>query len=136
MSTGYISDGYTRTAFVDAARDEKSGLEFHPAVRFEFRPMLVADRAVLFRRIAELAQNAKGAEEAEKLAAKEMARRLVSWDLFGPAGVLVEITEASLLRVEPHLSARLFSIITGQELGDKYAEAERADAKNCETGCG
>jgi hypothetical protein len=65
-----------------------------------------------------------------------MARRIVGWNLHGGSGGTVEISEASLLRVEPHLSMRLFSIITGQELGDKYAEQEEADAKNCETGCG
>ena len=110
--------------------DEKSGQEFHPSLRFEYRPMLVSARAALMRRIADLAATSeKGVIESEKVAAEAMVKQLVSWDLAGPTGP-APLNLDSMLRVEPHLSGRLFNVITGGELGDKYEAQEQAELGN------
>lgn len=130
MSSALLHDGYTRSAFVAPLSDERSGQEFHPSLKLEYRPMLVSARGVLMRRIADaVARGLAGVEESEKIAAEAMANQVISWDLIGPTGPVAVSTDA-MLKLEPHMSARVFGIVTGTELGDKYEAQEDADVKN------
>lgn len=118
----YIPDGYTRAARIDAC-------DFHPPLAFEYRPMLSVDRAVFRRRIARLApEGLAGIVAAERIAAGEIARRLVSWTLIDPAGELVPIAGTTVLRVEPHLLAKIAEIVLG--LAPDATAHEQADEKN------
>lgn len=146
---GYIHDGYTRSAYI-AARPR-----LHPELRFQYRPMLSQNRAVIFHQIAALEP-----DDAERVAAEAIRAQLVSWDLQDHTGSNVAITVANLLRVEPNLAVRLFQVVTGrdatdedpawsQERSDELADKrlaralsgatpeseERADVGNSTAGC-
>lgn len=107
MSTGYIPDGYTRKGFIRGVS------RLFPDVKFIYRPILLAERAELNAKLA-LAD----AKQVEKLAADAVAKHVVSWDMQHEDNTL-PIDAATILRLEPSLFDRLYSIIHGRQAGDE-----------------
>lgn len=104
----YIPDGYTQRGFIKA----QPGL--HGDFRFEFRPMTVEDRAVVFeKKLLERPQ-----EEQDRMAAKAMTSRITSWGLVNADGGSVKVSTENLLRLKPALFRRLFDMVAGFDGGD------------------
>lgn len=128
MPSPFISDGYTRWATLAAG-------EMHPALLFEYRPMLAVDRCQLVDRMKRLAGDRHdGIAAVERIVVQELSHRLVSWTLVDDDGVPVPISDDTLLRADSTILAGLAAIILGLAAGD--AEREAADEKNCGAGCG
>lgn len=123
LSARWIADGYTR-------HDRIAAGELHPALTFEYRPMLASDRAALLRRITQLApEGAAGLAAGERLVLAELAARLVSWTLVDSQGALVEIREHSLQSVELHLLAELTTRVLGFAADDEDMR-QQSDEQN------
>ena len=111
----YIHDGYTRSAYV-APRTR-----LYPAVRFLYRPMLAQGRSIVARAI----MDTKDAAKTEEIAAKAVAKQVVSWNLVDHLGADVPIDVAHLLRLQPLLLNRLYMIAV---LGDEGGDEDPGDA--------
>lgn len=129
---GFISDGYTKEEFIAAT-------EFHPSLKFSFRPLLFTEVAQLTRRVMEASEvkgpdgkTDKGAAESQRIAVQAITERLETWDLADNKGTPVAIKPENVARVEPHLLGRLYNIMTGGSTGDpRSLESEQDDsAKN------
>lgn len=105
--SGYIPDGYTRRGFLRGIP------RLYEDLRFTYRPILLAERSELNSKLA-LADP----KQIEKLAAEAAARHLVSWDLAHDGSVL-SITAATLLRLQPSLFDRLYSVLHGRAASDE-----------------
>jgi hypothetical protein len=113
---GYVPhDGYTERGYIAESK------RLHPALRFEFRPVLNADRATYIQAMEELK-----APQLKQAEAALLARHLVSWNLGDPAGKPVAISEATLVRLKPRLFNRLFQVVMGEEVGDDDPQAPAA----------
>lgn len=109
--SGFLSDGYTLEHCIEAN-------DFHPEVNIVFRPATVVEKASVVSKITKLGESGK-VDEAEKIAAEFMKKKVVSWDLvhggneLNPVEVPVEITTENMLRLESHLSGSLFNLTLG-----------------------
>lgn len=101
---GYIPDGYTLAGYI------KGEDRLYPALRFQYRPMLVQDRSVIMRHMSKVLEDP---DEMELVGAKAIAARLVSWDLKNVGKILPRTTDV-ILRMQPELEGKLFRIICGQ----------------------
>ena len=113
QTQGYIHDGYTISGYI---KEEK---RLYPSLRFTFRPLLAADRAIIFRTIA----RADDPRKEETIAADTIRGHLVDWTLKDEKGKLVEIKTKHILRVQPRLLTRLFQVITGDIPSDEDPDA-------------
>src|SRR5579863_9431193 len=101
MPAPFIDDGYTRTELIPQT-------DRHAAVRFAYRPMPAVDRHRVAVKIVSLAgHRSAGITAAVELAVAAVAARLVSWDLIGDSGTLIEISPASIAALEPALFERM-----------------------------
>lgn len=109
----YIPDGYTEGGYISPADG------FHGPLRFEFRPMLVDERALLYgeaiKRLPEDAQLKKRAQA--------VASRIKSWSLLDAAGQAVPVNVDRLLRLKPELFYKLLNVVIGLEASDVDPEA-------------
>lgn len=108
---GYISDGYTRSGIISEVP------RLYPAVRLSWRPVLVAERVKIVDEIA----NATSRPLGEAIAAREVARRIVKWDLVDAKGEAVPVSPEHLLRVHPALNFRIYQVVMGYEAPDEDA---------------
>ena len=113
---GIILDGYT----VDTVVPE---CEFHPEVSLTFRPMSKLQVADTIGRIAKHRDNPVKGEE---IAAEVMAKQIKSWSLQDHEGNAVPVNADMMKLLEPHLSAKIFDLIRGEEVSIKRDE----DLKN------
>lgn len=129
---GYIpDDGYT----IDGYLAEVPRL--HRAVRFKFRPMLVRDRTIYYRKVEGLKP-----EDQDRYRARLLREYLKEWDFKAPDGTTtLPLTADNFLRVGPELFLKLFLVISGvvpfdpdpdkaqedfdRELDDKMEAADR-----------
>ena len=113
----YIPDGYTRDGFIE-------GTDFHPDVRFTYRPTTVVERTVVDGLIR--LEHAKGTEtglaKTEELAGDFLVSHLVGWDITDPDGNDVDLNAKNALGIEPHLFNRLYSIVMGVLISDETKE--------------
>jgi hypothetical protein len=113
----FIDDGYTREQLLPATTER-------PAVHFEYRPMLAAERRRLSRQTVRLgACGPGGAEAAASLAIAALAARLVSWDVMDDEGRPLEISAETIAALEPGLFEQVYSAVT-------HFDDEEATAKN------
>ena len=123
---GFIADGYTLDHSIAAS-------EYYPEVNISFRPATPTERATVIRKITNL-DKADRCAETEKEAAEFMAKKLKSWDLLAPPvsegaePQPVEISVPNLLKLESHLSGKMFSVILGEE--PAVAKQIEGDTKN------
>jgi hypothetical protein len=130
----HIHDGMTRRGYVTERKFQ------HPAVRFTYRPMLIQNRAVLFRQISEC----KDPRKEQEYAARCIAAQVGEWDLIDDFGKSVPLTSAAVLRLEPNLFNRLFEIVTGtrvteedpQWTDDERRERDEQELERALSGCG
>jgi hypothetical protein len=127
----FINDGYTENAFI-------AGVERGQAsVRFSFRPAMIEERVM----IVEKSEKFQSAREAEIFIAKEIADRLVSWNLVSietvdnqPVTKVADITAKNLLSLRsPQLFNRFANIVLyGSDIGDPDPEEkpEQQEEKN------
>ncbi len=115
----FISDGYTRDGFI-------AETEFHPDMRFAYRPSTSTERAVVVGLIR--LEHAKGTEaglaKTEELAAKLVASHLVAWNVVDDKGDDVFPSTENVLQTEPHLFNRLYIIIMGESISDEIKELD------------
>ena len=118
----FIHDGYSRSAFI-------AGIpRLYPDVRFTFRPMLSQARAVVSDRIAK-SDPSKG----ETLAATAIVAHVSDWDVTDHEGKTVDVSTANVLRLQPRLMAKLFSIVVGNLPPDEDPGASpKTNADNAE----
>lgn len=119
MSSGFISDGYTETAYFKARE------KMYEALVFEFRPMTLTEQAEWQKEYDRIQKK----EPDNPLAVREnvatwLARKLVNWDLTGPAGK-VEITRANVLKLKDDLFFRLWRVVSLQEVWDDLPEGAK-----------
>jgi hypothetical protein len=113
----YISDGYTEAAFL------KGEDRIHGPFRFEFRPMLVEERALLYSDAVErLPDDAKLKKRAQAVAA-----RIKSWSLEDGNRRPVAPDVGNLLRLKATLFWRVLNVVMGIDVGDLDPEAEDAE---------
>lgn len=113
----YISDGYTESAYV------KGEDRVHGEFRFEFRPMLIEERSLLFSEAVErLPEDAK-----LKKRAAAVAVRIKSWSLLDAHGQAVGVDAGTLLRLKPPLFWRVLNIVMGLDPSDLDTAAGDAD---------
>ncbi len=113
MGCDYVSDGYTAKGYIA----EVPGL--HKALRFQYRPMLAEDEAVLAEATKRL-----DARKAVLAYASAIATRLVSWSLVDEQGKAVPVTEYAVRHVGIPLHYKLRYIITGVSASDIDPEAD------------
>lgn len=113
FESAYIEDGYTRKGYIIGERN------IYPNVRFEYRPMLYADRRTIMASYDNPNQ--------KNIAAKATAKRIEKWDIKKPdrdeggkivGEKLVEITESEILKLTPDLVDTMFFIIAGRTPSD------------------
>jgi len=102
--SGIIRDGYSRPGYIAKVP------YLHPALRFRFRPMLVAERDELIA-----ASNRLTPQQLSAAMAKAVATRIIDWDLTHD-GVPVERSAENVSRLQPNLFDRLFWIISGSQV--------------------
>jgi hypothetical protein len=109
--TAIITDGYTRTGYIAAA----PGL--HPAVTFQFRPML-SEHVIHWRD----ALNLKPTHERKHIMGAGLTdgNRVLSWDIAHPeTKETVPVTSANIRRLHPLVMAAMFDIVCGWRASDK-----------------
>lgn len=109
MTSAFIHDGMTRRGYISESKHQ------YPAVRFTYRPMLVQNRAVVFRQIADC----KDPRKEQELAARVIAAQVQEWDITSDNGGAVPVDDKAALRLEPNLFGRLFEIVTGSRVTDE-----------------
>lgn len=118
--SGFISDGYTREFTI--AEDP----QFHPALTVSYRPMLAAERFAVSKKIGDTAKAKEYGEKefaaGERIAAEAIAGHVKTWSLLDCEGNPVAINADNALRIEPHLSAKLFKLIMGDRTEEESAE--------------
>lgn len=128
MKSAFINDGYNRDGYIAES-------EFYPAVRFQYRPVTMTERAVIKEKIGKAALQ-HGAEAGEKILCAWMAERVKSWDLRDAGNHAVPIAAATMLKLEPNFSTRLHAILMGDAVSDPDPQTgqepidERAEGKN------
>ena len=114
----YIPDGYTESAYI------KGEERIHGEFRFEYRPMLVEERSLLYSDPVErLPDDAK-----LKKRAAAVASRIQSWSLRDGKGQPVAVNVETFLRLRAPLFWRVLNVVMGVDAGDLDPEAEAADA--------
>lgn len=98
----FIPDGYSEPGYIRANPGS------HDELRFVYRPMLVADRAVLLTTAGKLAPDLQ-----QRSYGKAIAARLVSWSVTDSKGAPVQPSEDVVLRLRPTLFNRLFDVVAG-----------------------
>ena len=104
----FIPDGYTRNGYI------KEEPLLYPAVRFQYRPLLTGDQAVIQRAI----NISPDARQQEQIAAETIVNRVVSWDIVDDKGHDLPITASNALRIPPVLFNRIHKCCMGREGGD------------------
>lgn len=126
---GFIDDGYTLPGYIAAEP------RLYPALRFQYRPMLAKERA----RVTEKILKHKDSAKAEEIAAETVVAHVSEWTLTNSKGEAVKIAPENVLRMQPRLFDRLYSIVMGREAPDADPEFtggvydpanEGADVKN------
>ncbi|ANS03308.1 hypothetical protein [uncultured Mediterranean phage uvDeep-CGR2-KM19-C37] len=119
----YIHDGYTLKGYIAATP------RLHPALRFDYRPMLTQNRSVIYRQI----EQTQDARKEESIAAATVRSQLVSWDMVDHEGTSVPLEVPHILRSQPMLFQRLFRIVTGSSPSDEdpesHADEQAEDAE-------
>lgn len=127
-----INDGYTRDETIPAC-------EWHPAVSIKFRPFTYGEKRSVQERISFHVRNAatdveleKGIAAGEKISSEAVAKHIVEWDVKDGDGNVVAVTASTILRLEPHLSAKLYNLVTGEvrTFQEATETTEENDAKN------
>lgn len=102
------NDGYTETAFLAAVRG------IHPAVRLEYRPMLIEEQMGYSKAAAK-----QEYFELRREMAHWLAKKLVRWDVKDKAGEPVSPNKPSnQLRLKRVLFEKLFLTISGEREAD------------------
>lgn len=109
-----ITDGYTEEAFI---KEVPNGIA---AIRFEFRPALIEVRAEILERV----NKCKDSRQAEQYQAKELADRIVHWNITEIDGddkeVIAPISAKTILSFRSSFAfQRMVAIVLyGSEWGD------------------
>jgi hypothetical protein len=118
MLTAFIDDGYTRAAYFKPVE------ELRPAVRFTYRPALVAERDEILYGPA-----SKGSATVQAMAvAKMIVSKVKSWDISDQKGQPVAITEGNVIRLEPSLFDRMLQVVLGTGVPDRDPDAGKDEA--------
>jgi hypothetical protein len=109
-------DGYTEDGYLS----EVPGI--HEALRFTYRPMLLEERDVIDGRRGQI-----DAFSFAQLCVKHIKMRLRTWDNKGAPdadGVrqVLPLTEENVRTLRPHLSDKLYLIVTGSRASDQDPE--------------
>lgn len=112
----FIEDGYTNRGYI-ARRPQ-----LHPAIVFEFRPMVQAQCA----RAKYMLEHARTPEEGEAQAAIAIAKQLVTWDVRKRNGDHVEITTDNVLRIHPAAFYDMWCQVLGVRGPDAMPKADNA----------
>ena len=110
----FFHDGYTAHGYIKAVPRQC------PEIRFEYRPVLSQDRAVMDREIA----NADPRKQ-ESLAAQVIAKHVVSWDLKRPKATgsadmeTIPLEVSEILRITPPVTDAIYSIVMGRLVSDE-----------------
>lgn len=104
--TGFINDGYTRSAFVEAVPG------IHDALTLSYRPCTTEERAQHGDDIA-----SDKLATANKKAAALMGKQIQSWSIPG-----VKPDQAAMLKLNLNLFNRLYQIALGNDAGDPEPE--------------
>lgn len=122
VTTGWITDGFTRSAYVRERKHQ------HPAVRFVYRPPLTKERAILRHE----AQNCKP-DEAEELAARTVCKYVKRWDLRDHQDKPAGLTVHNLLNhVDPDIFAAIANIVLGfrtTDIDPEWTDEATEDAR-------
>ena len=120
MTLGQIpNDGYTEHGYIAEVP------RLHPALRFAFRPMTLAERALYIKAVGQFRKD----DEIRTYMAGEIKRHLPGqppWDLRNDKGELVPLTVDELLKLKPRLFDSLFMIVSGEAAPDADPEAPRS----------
>lgn len=98
----FIDDRYTQPGYIEQAD------RLHDAMRFEYRPMLVADRQAFFARAEQVS-----AKEDSEAASQDLAKLIVKWDVVATDGKPVPVAVDAVRRLQPWLWVKLQNIIVG-----------------------
>ena len=112
--SAFIDDGLTCAGYI-AAVDR-----LHPAVKFDYRPLTIAEQTAWGRDMN------RRANEQYKATADMLTRKLCGWDLVDAKGQPVTIAPEALVRLKPRLFDRLLGIVSGSEASDQDPAAETA----------
>jgi hypothetical protein len=115
----YLTDSCTRPGHIAAAQ------QLHGPLRFTFRPALTSERSRLAEAAGEMNPEAFDAHAAGFLAGK-----LVRWDLHDDQGQPVGVSAEALLRLQPELFVKLYSVVLGATASDidpEWGDAEREE---------
>lgn len=106
----WIPDGYTQTAYLAELPN------MYPSVRFQFRPMLVMNQAIVNK---ELDMAGEDWQKRQTIAAKWIKQQVVNWDIKKPTGEDVDHNNVSeIIRLRPLLFQRIWNIVNGNDGGD------------------
>lgn len=106
----FINDGYTESAYLRPID------RLHGEVRFQFRPMLVEERALVFEKSGQVKQ-----DDYERRSASLIVKKLVSWSLTVPDNgedKPLPITAINFLRLKPAIYTRITAIVLGLDTSD------------------
>jgi hypothetical protein len=103
----YFDDAYTQPAYIAA------GSALCAALRFTYRPALVAERSRLIA-----ARRRLGPRESDRRLAEFTAARIVSWDLVDGLDQPLVISADDILRRRSEAVARLPAIVLGYSCSD------------------
>lgn len=109
MAGHYIEDGQTLPGYVAEVP------RLYGPVRFQFRPMLATERAVILGQMSVM-----GEKEATETAAAIIASRVKQWDATrGDGATIIPLDPAHTVRLQPKLQMRIYNIILGNEAPDQ-----------------
>lgn len=109
---GIINDGYTENGYIAEHK------RLYPAVRFTFRPMLIAELVEYGRAVDKL----KGME-VRRYVAQLLKDKISSWDLVDAKGESVPVNVANFLKLKASLFDKLFGIVSVQIPSDDDPDA-------------
>lgn len=116
MYASYISDGYTEHGFIK----DMPGL--HQALRFDFRPMTVADRDDW----QSITDGEVPAEQA-KITSRVISKKIIKWNLKDHQGQPIPVSSDAITRLKPALYVRLVAIISGSGPSDTDVDVLSGD---------
>lgn len=122
LDSAVYEDGQTQHGYIAAA----PGL--YPAVRFQYRPLLISDRRALWTE-----QERRGDQDTPVMEA--LVKKVVSWDVKDGKGVTLNAKDpATYQRLKPKLFDRLFMIVLGNQASDPDPQAPDEPKKFDEAG--
>ena len=122
----YIPDGWILDGYIAPIKCAVTRRDLFEPLTFRYRPMTRREGDALNIKVRNAASqtNPEAGLEAEEIAAKITAERIVEWDLKAGGVHPIPVSADALLRMQSDLFERLYNIVRNREVSDIPPKSE------------